>query len=205
MSTLLPAASTMSPFSAVIRPVFSTSVAISSRGPSVVRRVPSLRSLPAAPSASNLSFPLLKSWLLMFSVDATRPAVSTLAPAPNRMPFGLIRKTRPLAIRLPRICDGSWPTTRLSTVAVAPGWMKRVVSPGWMENCRQWMMALSPAVMFSVLPCCCTPTCPWITWWPVGLAMTRPGSAAAMAATRRRRARPPAPFPRAAVSSGAGT
>ena len=69
--------------------------------------------------------------------------------------------------------------------------MKRVVSPGWMENCFQWMMALSLAVMFSVLPCCWMPTWPCMTWWPVGLAIARPGSAAAMAATRRRKARAP--------------
>ena len=96
----------------------------------------------------------------MLSVDATSPAVSTRAPAPNSTPLGLMRKTRPLATRLPRICDGSWPTTRFSTVAVEPGWMKRVVSPGWMENCFQLMMARSLAVMFSVLPWVCMPTWP---------------------------------------------
>ena len=142
----------MSPLSAVIRPVFSMSVAISSKGPPVVFSVPSLRSLPAAPSALNFNRPAVKSSLLMFSVEATSPAVSTLAPAPNSTPFGLIRNTRPLAIRLPRICDGSCPTTRFSTVAVECGWMKRVVSPGWIENCFQLMMARSLAVMFSVLP-----------------------------------------------------
>ncbi|MNY29499.1 hypothetical protein D3C86_1635450 [compost metagenome] len=57
----------------------------------------------------------------MPSVEATRPPTLTEAPLPNRMPLGLTRKTLPLADRLPRIADGSVPTTRLSATALELG------------------------------------------------------------------------------------
>ena len=58
----------------------------------------------------------MKSWFLMSCVVATKPAVFTTAPLPNRMPSRLITKTMPLALSVPRISDGpSPPVTRLST------------------------------------------------------------------------------------------
>ena len=37
---------------------------------------------------------------------ATSPDTSTREPFPNTMPFGLTSATCPLAVRLPRICEG---------------------------------------------------------------------------------------------------
>ena len=59
---------------------------------------------------------------VMFSVDATRPLTLTDAPLPNRMPLGLTRNTLPLAERLPKIADGSGPSTRLSATELLLGW-----------------------------------------------------------------------------------
>jgi len=68
---------------------------------------PSTLTLPAAPSLLNLSRPFLKSASLMLSVEAIRPCVSTRLPAPNTMPLALIRNTRPLELKVPRITLGS--------------------------------------------------------------------------------------------------
>ena len=64
----------------------------------------------------------MKSALLMSWVVARKPAVSTTAVGPNRMPSRLIRNTRPLALSVPSIFEGpSPPVTRLSTTDDALG------------------------------------------------------------------------------------
>ena len=58
----------------------------------------------------------------MFSVEATKPCVSMTLPAPNTIPLGLIRNTRPLEPRVPSIWLlwlGLPAWTRLSTVLAA--------------------------------------------------------------------------------------
>jgi hypothetical protein len=37
------------------------------------------------------------------------------------IPLGMVSQTWPLAVRRPKICDGSLPTTRLSEIDPAPG------------------------------------------------------------------------------------
>src|SRR5262245_9006098 len=86
------------------------------------------------------------------------------------MPFGLMRKTRPFDCSWPRIDDGSWPTTRLSTLLEADGWMNSVRSPRRIENCCQLMIAPRLLVMLSVLPLEAKLTVPAATEAPEGLA-----------------------------------
>ena len=74
------------------------------------------------------------------------------APCPNRMPLGLIRKTRPFEVSVPRMTEGSGPMTRLRTLDAALCWMKLVVSLAPIENPRQLMMAPGLLVMLSELP-----------------------------------------------------
>lgn len=66
----------------------------------------------------------MKSLLEIFSELATSPPTSTMEPAPNSTPWGLIKNTWPLAFRWPRICEPSLPVTRLSATDDAPGWRK---------------------------------------------------------------------------------
>ena len=63
----------------------------------------------------------MKSASLIPMVEATSPPTFTWAPWPNRMPFGLIRKTWPLEFRLPMITDASAPSTRFSATDDALG------------------------------------------------------------------------------------
>src|SRR5450631_4286323 len=63
----------------------------------------------------------MKSPSVMLRVDATSPPTFTCAPAPKRMPFGLTRNTLPFADRLPRMLEGSAPSTRLSATELLLG------------------------------------------------------------------------------------
>src|ERR1700690_611178 len=78
---------------------------------------------------AKLYLPAMKSLSLMLSVDASNPPTFTCAPWPNRMPFGLIRNTLPLADRLPRMLEGSEPTTRLSATELLLGCTNWTASP----------------------------------------------------------------------------
>ncbi len=96
------------------------------------------------PGVSNLKRPAMKSSFLMSCVLARKPAVLTTEFGPNRKPSRLIRNTRPLASRRPRICEGpSPPVTRLSAIELAFGCTKVARSLTPMSNRRQLMMALS--------------------------------------------------------------
>src|SRR5438105_3910663 len=76
------------------------------------------------------------------SVDAIKLCVLMTPLAPTMIPFGLIRKTLPLACSVPYIEDGLPPVTRLSTADRAEGWMNCVSSPELIEKPCQLMMAL---------------------------------------------------------------
>src|SRR5690349_10201003 len=60
--------------------------------------------------------------------------------------------TTPLALRLPKICDGFWSWMLFQTTDEADGWMNVVVSPAPMLNDCQLRKALCEAVMLSWLP-----------------------------------------------------
>ena len=97
-------------------PLFSTFGAIRYTCPPLgVLMEPAFFRSPALSPAWKFHLPLMKSSLLMFNVDATKPFTSTCAPCPNTMPFGLTRNTRPFDCSAPRMREGSWPMMRFST------------------------------------------------------------------------------------------
>ncbi|MNJ62875.1 hypothetical protein D3C77_587310 [compost metagenome] len=119
-----PAASAMAPCLARMTPLFSTcppSNAIVP--PSAAINTPSLTTLAnvGRPSPAKRKRPSLKSSLLRFSVDATKPPTLTFAVLPNNTPLGLIRNTRPLALSCPMILLPSVPTTRFNAMELASG------------------------------------------------------------------------------------
>ena len=127
------------------------------------------------------------------SVDATSPATSTRALAPNSTPLGLSSQTWPLLDRLPKISEGSLPSTRLSTLLAASGWAKCTVLPAPMENCCQFNSALAELVTVSRLALAASVAWPCTTCRPVGSAgpaawpgsvTTTPASARASASGR---------------------
>jgi len=85
--------------------------------------------------------PAAKSASVMLRVDATKPPTLTDAPWPNKMPFGFTRNTWPLAVRLPRMRDGSAPTTRFSATDWLLGCTKRTASPAAMLKLCQLRVA----------------------------------------------------------------
>ena len=96
----------------------------------------------------------MKSASLIAMVDATNPPTLTDAPWPNRMPLGLTRNTLPLAERLPRMLDGSEPTTRLSATELLLGCTNCTDSPALIPKLCQlmatfdvvWVMVIFPEV-----------------------------------------------------------
>ena len=102
----------------------------------------------------------------MSSVEATSAPTLTEAPLPNKTPFGLTRKTLPLADRRPRMLDGSEPSTRFSATESLPGWMKRTASFVPILKlcqlittfCVLWLMTVVPApVLMAAVPDLTTP------------------------------------------------
>src|SRR6185503_4486816 len=95
----------------------------------------------------------MKSLSVMPRVDATSPPTFTCAPLPNRMPFGFTRNTLPLADRLPRMLEGSGPSTRLSAAELLLGCTNRTASPAPMlKPCQliatfwlDWLIVVVPA------------------------------------------------------------
>src|SRR5207244_9069925 len=131
----------------------------------------------------------MKSASLMLRVVARKLPTFTWAPAPKMMPFGLIRKIRPLASNCPRSCEVSPPTTRLRAMAVEPGWMNRTSSLEPMLNPVQLMMALGvPWVIWRVVPAWLNVAEPPTIWAPWGSALAR-GVAVSWNARRAERAR----------------
>ena len=96
----------------------------------------------------------------MFKVDATSPATSTRASRPNSTPYGFNSHTAPLLLSRPAICDGSFPSTRLSTWLEALACSKRTLWPAPMEKLCQFSTAFGLLVTVIWLP--------WVTMlaWP---------------------------------------
>ena len=116
------------------------------------------------------------------SVDATMPPTFTWAPCPNRMPFGLIKYTCPLALRWPSIWLPLVSKMRFTAIAPAVGCTKLTVSCAPMLklfqfNARFWLdcviVVVAPDV--AMLP---TPdaSCP-----PAGAASAAPAALMASA------------------------
>src|SRR5271170_3965806 len=126
--------------------------------------------LPAPAVAVKLSFPPRKSWSDKLSVEATSPATSTRLPAPNKMPLGLIRNTRPFDCNVPRMIEGSMPVTRFNTALEADCWTKLVISPTPIENPCQLMIEPGVLVIVSDLPLLLNEAWPLTTVGCTGLA-----------------------------------
>ena len=164
--TLRPAASTTSPPGDWMRPLFWTSGAIRiTWPPSGVEIRPWLPTRPATAPALKFILPARKSLSEIARLEATSPFTSTREPAPNSMPLGLTRNTRPFDCSAPRISEGCWPVMRLSTVLVGLCWMKRVTSPAAIENPGHWMMVPGVLVIVRTLPSCWKLAWPWTTVW----------------------------------------
>ncbi len=165
-----PAASTTEPSSACRMPVLVTSGATSTISPpGRTRMKPWLVTLPPSPEKANR--PATKSASAISSDEATMPAVSISACLPKTMPLRLIRNTRPLDNRLPRMSEGMLPVTRLSTAEAPCCCTKRVSSPREMEKSCQWMMAPGELVMDNSPGLGLAKVAwPWVTCAPVGLA-----------------------------------
>ncbi|OQA33148.1 MAG: hypothetical protein BWY57_01407 [Betaproteobacteria bacterium ADurb.Bin341] len=153
ISTVLPAARIVSPPGVTIVPAFSTCGAIRYTLPPVgVEMVPSLRTKPAPGVFWKTKRLARKSASDICSDEATKWATSIRAPAPTRIPAGLIRKTWPFDCSWPRITEGSLVTTRLSTDEAAEGCTNRVTSLLPMEKPCQLMMVPLLLVTLRVLP-----------------------------------------------------
>src|ERR1043166_7152447 len=77
----------------------------------------------------------------MESVVAKSPPTSTEALGPKSTPFGLVRKTWPLALSRPKISLGLLPSTRLSAIADELGWVKLTAALEPIEKLCQLRMA----------------------------------------------------------------
>src|SRR5688572_1554745 len=111
-------------------------------------------------------------------VEATSPPTFTLEPFPNNIPFGLIRKILPLAVRSPRISDGSAPSTRLSATELELGWTKTTLLSLPIENVCQLIAACwLDWVMVTVWPLLEMVALPAVTVPPVGALCAWAGAA----------------------------
>src|SRR6185295_15121775 len=187
-STELPAARITSPFGLVMIPLFVTlGPTRYTCPPDAALIAPWFTTEPAPGTSVKRSRPPRKSAFERLSDEATSPATSICEPAPNMIPLGLIRKTRPFDCRAPRITDGSIgppaPTTRFSIALAADCCVKRVISLAPIENDCQLMIELGELVMLSRLPAWLIVTWPFTTVAPVGFASA--GPAAKQEATAR--------------------
>src|SRR5690242_13228403 len=144
---------------------------------------------PSPPPPTKRMRPLVKSASLMLRVEAAKPATSITAPAPNAIPEGLMRKTRPFDCSVPRMLEGFCDTTRLSTPLAAFCWMKRVISSFWIENCCQLMIAPGELVIVRLLPLEENVALPAATLPPDGFAKSEVAEAAKAAPTANEMAR----------------
>src|SRR5207244_9912176 len=103
-----------------------------------------------------------------------RPPTSICEPWPKVMPLGLIRNTRPLELKVPRMSEGSPPVTRLSTALCVFCWMNLVISSRPMENAPQLMTAPGVLVTVRVLPEELKVAVPETTLPPPGFAWVTP-------------------------------
>ena len=80
------------------------------------------------------------------------PAAFTLPVAVIRIPLGLTRNTRPLAVICPAISLVVLPVTRLSSADVAPGWLMSTRPPAPTEKLCQLMIARSLVWVICIAP-----------------------------------------------------
>src|SRR5688572_8899996 len=156
-STDLPAASITSPCGVVMIPLLATLDPIRyTCPPDAALIAPWFTTDPAPGTSVKRSRPARKSAFDRSSDETTSPATSTCEPAPNTIPLGLIRKTRPFDCKTPRITEGSIvppaPTTRFNTALEADCCRKRVISLAPMENDCQLMIEFGELVICSRLP-----------------------------------------------------
>ncbi len=130
--TSLPMTMVTSPPSEMIRPVFSMRRA--TRAASCALISPSVVMFPL--SSVKWFTPARKSESESRPAAAYRPATSTTLVRPNITPAGLTRYTIPLAVSAPSMRVGVPLWMRLSTRAVALGWMKRTDSAALMSKER---------------------------------------------------------------------
>ena len=149
----------------------------------------------------------MKSASVMSSVDASRPPTLTCDPGANSTPFGLIRNTWPLEVRLPKIADASIPSTRFRATERLFGWTKTTLPPWPMEKVCQliatfwvdWLIVIVPGLVAIVAP-------PAVTDPPVGsvcawAAVPKDRDTVSPTTTKPARAVEPAqPFRRAATT-----
>src|SRR6185295_15969090 len=102
----------------------------------------------------------MKSASVMLRVDATSPPTLTCAPLANRMPFGFTRNTLPLADRLPKMFDGSDPSTRLRATELLLGCTNLTASAcPMLKPCQliatfwlDWLIVMLPAPLAMLAP-----------------------------------------------------
>src|SRR3989442_7749998 len=103
----------------------------------------------------------------MERVVAKRPPTSTEALGAKMTPFGLVRKTWPLAVMRPKISDGLVPVTRFSAMAEELGWLKLTQALAPIENvshckiafCENWSIcSLFALDEIAALPAATLPT-----------------------------------------------
>ena len=189
---------------ALIWPPCNRLGATSTTLPSGALMRPSARSPPASPSPRlSSSRPDAMSSSRMRSVLASRPPTSTWLSRPNTMPRGLTSHTVPLARKLPKICDGSLPSTRFTSTASRPGWLMTTCSLAPMEKRVQSMPARAVPCWMSSRP---GPVCFTLAWPSTVLAPSgNPKASGAMpsSATARLTGRMPTPPRRAVCRTGA--
>ena len=120
-------------------------------------------------------------------VVATSDPTSTCAVRPNSTPLGLVRKTLPVLVSLPKISDGAVPVTRLSATPPVGCWKCTLAALPMLKlsqlatmRCGCWVTVMAlPAV--AMLPAVAPPT----IWPPVGSVLAA-GSAVADAGESER-------------------
>src|SRR2546428_7834700 len=108
----------------------------------------------------------------MERVVAKRPPTSTEALGAKSTPFGLVRKTWPLAVMRPKISDGLVPITRFSAMADELGWLKLTQALEPIEKLSHCRIALLVDwSICSLLGLYESVAAPAVTWPPVGSAL----------------------------------
>jgi hypothetical protein len=112
----------------------------------------------------------MKFWSVIESVEATSAPTLTDAPGAKNTPALLTRKTWPLAVRRPKMLEGSLPTTRLRRDAEEFGWVMLTCSLEPIEKPCQLTMPFCVAWLICIVSAVGRVTCtvPCTTFSPVG-------------------------------------
>src|SRR5215813_3057424 len=89
---------------------------------------------------------------------------------PMKRPLGFCSTMNPLALRLPRICEGFGSLMRFQTIDEDEGWAKIVLSPRPMLKLCQLITARSEVLIVRIEPAVLKVALPWPTVPPTGLA-----------------------------------